>query len=78
VLELSRACFGKTTFGAMWKLVQIQALPSLACLFKDGNDEPPLAPPQEEVEVDGEAETEEGQQAPGDGDDESPDAREFA
>ena len=77
VLELSRACFGKTTFGAMWKLVQIQALPSLACLFKDGNDEPPLAPPQEEAEADGEAEAE-GQQAPGDGDDESPDAREFA
>lgn len=34
VLELSRVCFGRHEYGATWKLVQLQLVPT-ACLIKD-------------------------------------------
>jgi hypothetical protein len=78
VMELSRACFGKTTFGAMWRLLQIQALPRLACLFKedDGENVVVPAPPQDIAIVDDDAETQEKGSVV-DVDD-TPDAREFS
>jgi hypothetical protein len=37
VLELTRACFGKTTFGAMWKLLQVQIVTPPRYLFADND-----------------------------------------
>ena len=35
VLALDRLCFGKTEFGGVWRLVQVQAVPPPKCLIDD-------------------------------------------
>lgn len=38
IIELSKISFGKTEFGAMWKLVQVREMAVPECLIDDGND----------------------------------------
>lgn len=40
ILELAKISFGKTEFGASWKLVQIQAAATPPCLIDDSVDAP--------------------------------------
>ncbi|KAI3432506.1 hypothetical protein D9Q98_004055 [Chlorella vulgaris] len=35
VLDLVRVCFGKSEWGAMWRLSQVQALPTAVCLLTE-------------------------------------------
>lgn len=39
ILELSRVSFGKTEFGAMWRLVQARAVATPQCLIEDTQDD---------------------------------------
>lgn len=58
ILELSRVCFGRTEFGALWSLVQAQTVPPPApppppprCLIDPAADSPDPAPPEPDAEV---------------------------
>ena len=39
ILELTRICFGRQEFGALWRIVQAQLVPTPACLITDTTDE---------------------------------------